>query len=103
MSGGSVIRGLGGGSVFGLCGRLSGVVVGVMERMRCCRWPCLWGSGSGWRSIFCHRAVWCGSKSAVVGSGGGAVAGECGVHWYWSPWSGCVCECGLTGRHGRTW
>ena len=39
MSGGSVIRGLGGGSVFGLCGRWSGVVVGVMERMRCCRWP----------------------------------------------------------------
>ena len=52
MSGGSVIRGLGGGSVFGLCGRLSGAVAGVMERMRCCRWPCLWGSGSGWRSIF---------------------------------------------------
>ena len=52
MSGGSVIRGLGGGSVFGLCGRWSGVVVGVMERMRCCRWPFLWGSGSGWRSIF---------------------------------------------------
>ena len=60
MSGGSVIRGLGGGSVFGLCGRLSGAVAGVMERMRCCRWPCLWGSGSGWRSIFCHRTVWCG-------------------------------------------
>ena len=103
MSGGSVIRGLGGGSMFGRCGRLSGALAGVMERMRCCRWPCGWESGSGWKSIFCHRTVWCGSRSAVVGAGGGAAAGEGGVHWYWLPWSGCICECGLTGRHGRIW
>ena len=37
----------------------------------------LWvGSVPGWRSIFCHMAVWCGSRSAVVRAGGCAVAGE---------------------------
>ena len=29
----------------------SGALVGVMERMRCFRWPCGWGSLSGCRSI----------------------------------------------------
>ena len=67
MSGGIVIRGLEDGIVLGLCGRLPGAVAGVMERRRCCRWPCLWGSGSGWRSIFCHRTFCCESRSAVVG------------------------------------
>ena len=58
----------------------SGALVGVIERMRCCRWPWGWGSAVGCRSIFCHVAVWCGSRSSVVSVGGGAIAGECGAH-----------------------
>ena len=77
--------GLGGSGMRGVWRRLSGALAGVMERMRCCRWPCGWGSVPGCRSIFCHVAVWCGSRSAVVRAGGCAAAGGGGVHWYWSP------------------
>ena len=36
-----------GGGMLGLCGWLSGASAGMMERMRCCRWPlwvgvCVW-------------------------------------------------------------
>ena len=39
--------GLGGSGKLGLCGRVSGALAGVMEGMRCCRWPCEWGSVYG--------------------------------------------------------
>ena len=57
----------------------SGALVGVIERIRCCRWPWGWGSAVGCRIIFCHVAVWCGSRFSVVIVGGGVMVGECGV------------------------
>jgi hypothetical protein len=44
--------------------------------------------------------ICCVSRSAVVRTGRGVVAGVFGVHLYWSPWSGCVWECGLIGGGG---
>ena len=63
--------GRGGGSV---CWG-SGALVGVIERIRCCRWPWGWGSAVGCRSIFCQVVVWCGSRSSVVIVGGGVMVG----------------------------
>ena len=51
----------------------SGALVGVIERIRCCRWPWEWGSAVGCRSIFSQVAVWCGSRSFVVIVGGGVM------------------------------
>ena len=57
----------------GVVGRLgcgSGVLTGVMERIRWCR-PCGWESVLGCSVIFCHVLVCCGSRFAVVRVGGG--------------------------------
>ena len=102
MSCGSVSRGLGGGCVHVLCCRLSGASAGVMERIRCCRWPFGCGSVPGWKSIFCHMAVWCGSRSAVVGAGGWRLLVLVALEWLhmrvWvdrAPWAGMVMSLGV--------